>query len=103
MKPIREKLTKTVLLAHLSETAGMGKGIIATVLSALEETMIASIKGCGEFTLPGIIKIATKVKPAVKKGTRVKGFGGIESISPGKPARTVVKVRPLAKLKGAVA
>ena len=56
-------------------------------------------KGAGEFVLPGLFKIATIRKPATKARKGINPFTKEEVVFKAKPARTVIKVRPLKKLK----
>jgi len=60
-------------------------------------------KGCGEFVLPGLLKINTVRKPAVKARKGINPFTKEEQMFKAKPAKTVVKIRPLKKLKDMVA
>lgn len=101
-KPIKEKMTKTQLLEHLSEQSGVDKKEVKKVMGALEETMIASVRkrGLGEFMLPGLFKIVTKRIPAKKGGEKKMSFGR-EIITKAKPATTRVKIRPMKKVKDA--
>jgi hypothetical protein len=61
-------------------------------------------RSTGTFTLPGLLKITTVKKPARKAQKNVPNpFKPGEMIDiAAKPARTVVKVRPLKKLKDMV-
>lgn len=104
VKKVSEKLTKSQLLLMLSESTGLGKKDIVNVLSALEEIINASVKkgALGEFTLPGLVKIVTIRKPATKARKGISPFTGEETVFKAKPARTVVKVRALKKLKDMV-
>ena len=56
-------------------------------------------RGAGQFTLPGLMKIVTQKKPATKARKGINPFTGEETTFAAKPARTMVKVRPLKKLK----
>ena len=60
-----------------------------------------SKKGAGEFTIPGLCKIVVQHKPATKakKGVPNPFKPGELMDVPAKPARNVVKVRPLKALK----
>ncbi len=49
--------------------------------------------------LPGLLKITTVRKPAVKARKGINPFTKEEAMFKAKPATTVVKVRPLKKLK----
>ena len=53
----------------------------------------------GEFTVPGLMKLMVKSKPATKARKGVNPFTGEEMMFKAKPARRTVKVRPLKKLK----
>ncbi len=56
-------------------------------------------RGAGQFTLPGLLKIVTQKKPATKARKGINPFTGEATTFAAKPARTMVKVRPLKKLK----
>ena len=101
--PIKEKLTKSALHANLAERTGLSKKEIASVLEELESLIAGSIgrQGIGEFTVPGLMKIVTVKKPArpAQKGVPNPFRPGELMDVAAKPATTVVKVRPLKKLK----
>jgi hypothetical protein len=56
-------------------------------------------KGPGIFTVPGMMKIVRVNKPATKARKGINPFTGQEMIFKAKPARSVVKIRPLKALK----
>ena len=56
-------------------------------------------RAVGEFTLPGILKITKKTKPARKARKGVNPFTGEEMMFKAKPASQVVKIKPLKSLK----
>jgi len=105
LKPIKDALTKSGLVAHLAEATGvLGKDVRA-VLASLEGAVVASIqkKGAGSFTLPGLLKITAVSVPAKPKRKGINPFTKEEQWFAAKPATTKVKVRPLKKLKDAAA
>ena len=53
----------------------------------------------GEFTVPGLMKLIVKSKPAKKARKGINPFTGEEMTFKAKPAQRVVKVRTLKKLK----
>ena len=53
----------------------------------------------GEFTVPGLMKCMVKRKPATKARKGINPFTGEEIMFKAKPARNIVKIRPLKKLK----
>ncbi len=56
-------------------------------------------KGPGLFTVPGLMKITLKKKPATKARVGVNPFTGEQMTFKAKPARNVVRIRPLKALK----
>ena len=56
-------------------------------------------KGPGIFAVPGLMKIAVIQKPAVKARKGINPFTKLEQMFKAKPARKVIKVRPLKALK----
>ena len=105
VKPIKEALSKSGLVAHLSETSGVVAKDVRAVMAALEGAVAASLskKGAGSFTLPGLLKISAVSVPAKPKRKGVNPFTKEEQWFAAKPASTKVKVRPLKKLKDAAA
>lgn len=98
---ISEKMTKTQILASLADSTGLTKKQVGDVLDGLEGLIEGSIKkrGVGEFTLPGLMKITTVKKPAVKARKGINPFTGEATMFKAKPASVAVKVRPLKKMK----
>ena len=104
-KPIKEALTKSGLVAHLSDTSGVAARDVRAVLGALEGAVAGSVskKGAGSFTLPGLLKITSVSVPAKPKRRGINPFTKEEQWFAAKPASVKVKVRPLKKLKDAAA
>ena len=98
---IRQKLTKSQIVTHLAEDTGLTKKEISSVMDAYDALIERSIKkrSVGEFTVPGMMKITTKNKPAVKARKGINPFTGLEQMFKAKPASIAVKIRPLKKLK----
>ncbi len=103
LKPFKEAFTKTSLVAHLAEQAGVEPKAARAVLAALETAILGSVhkKGSGEFTLPGLLKIGLLQVPAKKKRFGKDPFTGEERWFPAKPASVKIKTRALKKLKDA--
>jgi len=102
-KPIKDSLSKSGLVAHLSENSGVAARDVRAVLASLEGAVSGSIckKGAGSFTLPGLLKITAVNVPAKPKRKGINPFTKEEQWFAAKPATTKVKVRPLKKLKDA--
>jgi nucleoid DNA-binding protein len=100
---IKSVLTKSALVAHLSDAAAVAAKDVRALLAALEETIRASIskKGPRTFVLPGVLKITAVAVPAKKARKGINPFTGEATVFKAKPATVKVKVRPMKKLKDA--
>ncbi len=98
---IKEKYTKTQILNELADKTELSRKQVSSVIDELGDLIERHIKkrAVGEFALPGLLKITTVRKPATKARKGINPFTGEETTFKAKPARTVVKVRPLKKLK----
>jgi len=103
LKPVKDPFNKTTLVAHLATQAGVEPKTAKAVLAALETAILGAVhkKGCGEFTLPGLLKIGLLQVPAKKKRFGKDPFTGEERWFPAKPAAVKIKTRALKKLKDA--
>ena len=101
---ISSPLNKSQILADISTTTGIAKRDVGKVVEELASVIERHIgkKGPGQFTLPGLFKIKTIKKPATKARKGINPFTKEEVMFKAKPARNVVKVRPLKSLKGMV-
>ena len=103
MKPIKEALTKSGLVAHIAEFTSVASRDVRAVLAALENTVHASVnkKGTGSFTMPGLFKITAVDVPARPARKGINPFTKEEVTFKARPKSVKVKVRPLKKLKDA--
>ena len=101
VKTITEPMNKTQIINQISETTGLTKKDVNAVFDELGDIMEGHLKkrGAGQFTLPGLLKIVTQKKPATKARKGINPFTGEATTFAAKPARTMVKVRPMKKLK----
>jgi len=101
---IAEPYTKTQILTDIAEATGLSKKDVGNVIEELSGLIERHIKkrGAGKFTLPGLLKIQTNRKPATKARKGINPFTGEETVFKAKPARTVIKIRPLKKMKDMV-
>ncbi len=103
MKPIKEALSKSALVAHIADFTGVAAKDVRNVIAALESTMHASVskKGAGSFTLPGAFKITAVEVPARPARKGINPFTKEEVTFKARPKSTKLKVRALKKLKDA--
>jgi nucleoid DNA-binding protein len=93
--------TKSDIFSYLADDAGVSKKQVAAMFDGLNGMIRKdlSTRGPGMFTLPGLMKITVQKKPATKARKGINPFTGEAMMFKAKPARKVVKVRPLKKLK----
>ena len=98
---IKDKYTKAQMLGDIAESTCLTRKQVGAVIDELGAVIERHIKkgAAGEFVLPGLLKVVTIRKPATKERKGISPFTGEETIFKARPARTVVKVRPLKKLK----
>lgn len=103
---VKDAMTKTQIMNELSESTGLTKKECQSVLDGLGDLMERHVKkrAVGHFTIPGLMKVQVVRKPATKAKKNVPNPfkpGELMDVA-AKPARNVVKVRPLKKLKDMV-
>ncbi len=98
---IKERYSKSQILDHIATETDLTRKQVAAVLDSLTGVIERHVgkRGVGEFVLPGLLKVSTVRKPAVKARKGINPFTKEETMFKAKPATTVVKVRPLKKLK----
>jgi nucleoid DNA-binding protein len=101
LKPTKDKFTKTQIQDQIAESTCITRKQVAAVLDCLGEVIEAHLtkNAVGEFVLPGLMKISTVRKPAIKAHKGINPFTKEEVLFKAKPASTAVKVRPLKGLK----
>jgi nucleoid DNA-binding protein len=101
---ISDPYSKTQTLAEIASNTGLSKRDVASVVEELSSIIERHIKkgACGKFTMPGLFKIQTTRKPATKARKGINPFTKEEVMFKAKPARTVIKIRPLKKMKDMV-
>lgn len=97
--------SKSEVMSILAEHAGVSKKEVAAVFDAMGQMIAADLgKGsAGTFNVPGLMKVTVQRKPATKARKGINPFTKEEVMFKAKPARNVVKVRPLKALKDMVA
>jgi hypothetical protein len=69
VKPLKEVLSKSALIAHLSSQSGVEPRNVRAVLASLEATMAGALhkNGARIFKLPGVLKATAVAVPAKPK------------------------------------
>jgi nucleoid DNA-binding protein len=102
---VKEPFTKSQIISYLCGETELKKKDVIALLEAVTHLIEAHLgkKGPGEFNLVGLLKCRVVHKPPTKARNGVNPFTGQPTVFPAKPARNVLKVRPLKKLKAFVA
>jgi len=101
VKPIKDPFTKSQLLSTLAENTELSKKEVTAVVDELSSLIEGHLKknGAGVFTLPGLLKMTVVRKPATKARKGINPFTGEEAMFKAKPARNIVKIKPLKAVK----
>ena len=93
--------TKSEILSSIAAATQLSRKQVASVFDALGGQIKAAVgkKGPGVFALPGLLKIMVILKPATPQRKGINPFTKQEQTFKAKPARKVIKVRPLKALK----
>ena len=96
--------SKSDVLRTISENTDLSRKQVQEVMDAMSAIIDKDLgkSGPGQFTVPGLMKITVQRKPATKARNGINPFTGEPTIFKAKPARNVVKVRPLKGLKDMV-
>ena len=97
-------MSKSDVLNSLAQDTELSRKQVAGVLDALSALIAKNVgkKGPGVFAVPGLMKITVQHKPATKPRKGINPFTGQEMMFKAKPARNVVRIRPLKSLKDMV-
>lgn len=96
--------TKSEVYSTISTDTGLSRKQVAGVFESLSAMIQKTLnkKGAGMFTVPGLAKVKVVKKPATPERKGVDPFTKQERVFKAKPARNVIRVRPLKALKDMV-
>ncbi len=97
----KEASTKTEIMKTITDMTGVPKKDVVSVVECLGEIINGHVRprAVGKFNFFGLFTIDIKKKPATKARKGINPFTGEEIMIKAKPARRVVKIKPLKKLK----
>ncbi len=97
-------MTKSEIVAGIAESVELSKKQVSAVFEAMAGQIKKSLgkSGPGTYVVPGLMKLVVVRKPATKARKGINPFTGEETTFKAKPARNVVKIRPLKNLKDMV-
>ena len=96
------RMSKSEFLSALAEKTGLNKKQAASAMDAVSAIVSEQLKASGEVTIPGLIKLNVSTKAATEEKPGINPFTKEPTIIKAKPARKVVKARPVKALKDAV-
>lgn len=104
ISPASKPRTKGEVYSVISEQAGISRKEVASVFDTLSRVIAADLSrgGPGVVNLGGMMKVTVVRKPATKARRGINPFTKEEVMFKAKPARNVVKVRPMKALKSLV-
>src|SRR5690348_9891127 len=96
--------SKSDVLGTIARHAGIHRRDVAAVFHVMGAMIKADLSkgGSGVFKVPGLMRITVKRKPATKARMGINPFTKEQVMFKAKPARNVVRVRPLRGLKDMV-
>lgn len=98
-------ISKSALVQLLADktTGELTRKDVKGVLETLVTIGHAELKKNGIFVLPGLVRMVVVKKPATKERKGINPFTKEEQVFKAKPARKVIKARPVKAAKDAVA
>ena len=98
---IKDPLNKSGIIRALTDMNGASRKEVVSVLDGLNQLIELHVKsrGPGKFILPGLLKVSVVKKPATPARKGINPFTGEPTVFKAKPARRVLKIRALKKLK----
>jgi DNA-binding protein HU-beta len=96
------QLSKSQLIEKIATTTELSKRDVKTVMDTLVDVGHKELKKNGIFLVPGFAKFVVVKKPATKARKGVNPFTGQEMMFKAKPARKIVRARPVKAAKDAV-
>ena len=104
LKRPAKSMTKSDIVTGIADATGLTRKDVNAVFEAMAAQIKKSLgrSGPGAYIVPGLMKLVVQRKPATQARKGINPFTGEETIFKAKPARNVVKIRPLKNLKDMV-
>ena len=99
---MQTQMTKSQLIEKIAQLRELAKKDVKGMMEALAEVGYKELKKNGVFVVPGFAKFVVVKKAATKARKGVNPFNGQEMMFKAKPARNVVRARPVKAAKMAV-
>jgi DNA-binding protein HU-beta len=94
--------TKGEIIRGIAEATTLPRKQVVSVLDALTAVMAQDVAKLGTFNILGLAKVVVVKKPATKARKGINPFTKEPTVFKAKPARKVLKARPVKAAKDAV-
>lgn len=95
-------MTKSQMVSALAEKSDLTRAQVVLLLEELTKLVCVELRGSRPVTIPGLVKVSVKHKPATPARQGRNPFTGAAMTIKAKPAHKAVKVRPIKALKDAI-
>jgi nucleoid DNA-binding protein len=95
-------MSKSELIQKIADDLSLAKKDVKSVIESLATVGHKEMKKAGVFLLPGFAKFIVVKKPATKERSGINPFTKEPTVFKAKPARKILKVRPVKAAKDAV-
>ena len=96
------QMSKSQLIERIATSTELSKRDVKNVMETLQDVGHKELKKSGTFLLPGFAKFVVIKKPATKARKGINPFTKEEMTFKAKPARKIVRARPVKAAKDAV-
>ena len=96
------KMNKSQLIEAISESSAVSKNDVKAVIENMATVGYKELNECGEFVIPGFVKMSVVNKPATEARMGVNPFTKEPMQFAAKPASKSVKASPLKVAKDSV-
>jgi len=95
-------MSKSELIQKVADASSMSKKDVKGVIESLASVGYKELKKSGAFLLPGFAKFVVIKKPATKERSGINPFTKEPTVFKARPARKIVRARPVKAAKDAV-
>ena len=97
-----KQMSKSELINKIAEQHDLARKDVKGVIESMAELGYKELKKNGSFLVPGFAKFVVIKKPATKERQGINPFTKEPTVFKAKPARKVIKARPVKGVKDAV-
>jgi DNA-binding protein HU-beta len=95
-------MSKSELIQKVADASSLSKKDVKGVIESLASVGYKELKKSGAFLLPGFAKFVVIKKPATKERQGINPFTKEPTVFKARPARKIVRARPVKAAKDAV-